>query len=301
MSHTTEPTSTKYTKDILEGNYLIGGEIHISNGEIRNNPFAKKIRKSKAAEWVLANEGLAKARIREEMRTLYLGSHEVDECYDYAISYFLESADREFDENYFGVAEESTYSIDIYCLFQLRMAVYRYRNEMRKRLANTVHIVDDAQDDSESLPKGCISFNVLNSERDSDVTHGMQRLNIEDIVDFAEFQYILDYELPKYDEKFQILGVHYSFKFREYIYYMFLDSSINRELDVSQLQKETAKIIATKMGRSVSWLDKINRLIRTLMASRTDFFGEVPGIIAQLVQGRNNGWEAVLTDEEDLD
>lgn len=278
--------TTAYSRELLTGNYLIGGKVYLKNGEIKSNPFSKSIRKSLAAEWILNHEGKAKAKIREVMKSQRLGIHEVDECYDYAVSFFLENEDRDFDKDYFGKDGSDTYHIDIYCLFQLKMIVYSYRNEMKRRLKKTVHLVDYDKDSQDSMPKNCISYNVLKRESDLDTTG---TYTIGDVVEHEELQYLLDVEIPKYDAKFKLVGIQ-DFDFRNYIYYMFLDDSFERQLNASHLQPSTLKEIAAKLGESSSWLKKINRIVRDLMLTRKDFFGDVPSLISTLVQGKSNSW-----------
>lgn len=293
MTTTTE-TTYKYSEGLLQGNYTIGNKVYLKNGIIQSNPFSKSIRDSLAAQWMLNNEMKAKSKIREVMKSQRLGTHEVDECYDYAVSFFFENQDKDFDKDYFGKEGSTTYHIDIYCFFQLKMIVYSYRDEMKRRLKNTVSLVTvdtNSANSEQPLPRNCISYNLLKRQSDEDDSG---TYTIGDVAEHDELQYILDVEVPKFDKFFKLVGLQ-DFKFREYIYYMFLDDSVTRELNASQLSTESLNKVAKNMGESSSWLIKINGIVRNLMMNRSDFFGDVPPIILNLVTGRTNGWIASAT------
>lgn len=282
---------TMYENNLLKGNFVIGGKVHLKDGEIKNNPFSKKLGDCRAANWMLANEKKAKAKIREVMKEQRLGTHEVDECYGYAIYFFLEKEEREFREDYFGEGSSETYNIDIYCLFKLKMIVYEYRNEMKNRLKFTVHLIDTDKDDSDNMPKRCISYNVLTKNNNED---GNLVYTYNEVIEFEELQDILDNELSIYDEEFKLVGLN-NFSFRDYVYHMFLSDSF-RELDRdgSQLDSNSLSLISEELGISPSALKKTNKIVKNLMKTRRDLFREVPELIAKLLSGKNQGWKPVF-------
>ena len=47
---------TTMYKDVLEGNYVVGGSVHLKDGLIENNPFSKKLGNCLAANWMLKNK-----------------------------------------------------------------------------------------------------------------------------------------------------------------------------------------------------------------------------------------------------
>lgn len=276
--------------NLLEGNYVIGGKVHLKDGEIKNNPFSRKIGNWTAANWMLQNEKRAKAKIREVMKEQRLGTHEVDECYGYAVYYFIEEEKREFKEDFFGEESSETYNIDIYCTFQLKMIVYKYRNEMKNRLKHTIHLIDTDKDDSDNMPKKCISYNVLTN--DSSKEDGKSReYSYNEVIEYEELQGILDEELPKYDEYFELVGFT-EFSFRDYVYHMFLSDRIrDLEKNGNQLDEKSLKTISKDIGISSSALKKTNKIVKNLMRTRNDLFADVPTLIGRLLEGKNTGWK----------
>lgn len=278
--------------NFIKGNYMIDGKLQLKNGFIKNNPFSKRIGNCDAAKWILDNKQKAKGKIREIMKEQSLGTHEVDECFSFAVYYFLEKDDREFNPDYFGETGSKTYSIEIYCLFKLKLIVYEYRNEMRKRMKNTVYLVDTDKDDVDNLPRGCISYNVLKREENNEG----DELNFNDIIEFEDLQDILDYELPRFDEDFKTVGL-LNFRLREYVYFTFLQQEeMSFDIAGNKLEEKTMEKVAENLGLSVSALMKINKLIKNLMKTRSDLFGNLPELIGRLVQGKINGWRPILTD-----
>lgn len=281
---------TTLYKDILEGNYVVGGSVHLKDGLIENNPFSKKLGNCLAANWMLKNKKKAKAKIKEVMKEQRLGTHEVDECYGYAIYYFLEKEDREFKEDFFGEGSSETYNIDIYCLFKLKIIVYEYRNEMRNRLKNTLHLIDTEKEDADNMPRRCISYNILT--RDNQNNEGNLVYSYNEVIEFEELQDILDNELVLYDEYFKLVGLK-NFSFRDYVYHMFLSNKVLEIGDDGLLTKESFQKIAESLEMTPVALKKINKIVKNLMKTRKDLFGDVPELIGRLVNGKTSGWTPI--------
>jgi hypothetical protein len=275
---------------LLEGNVVIGGLVHIKDGVIKDNPFSKSVGNCLAAHWLLENSETAKNKIRAVMREQHLGEHEVDECFDYAIYFFLEKEDRDFKSDHFGEEASNTYSIDIYCLYKLKMIVYEYRNEMKKRLKATVHLVDIDKDEQEKMPKKCISFDVLNK---ASFEHEKNNYGFNDVTEYQDLQELLDIELPFYNEDFRTLGMH-NFDFRSYVYHLFL-GDLDIKLDGSQLTDETLELVSIKMGVTKSTLKKQMKIVKELMKTRKDLFRDIPELMLRLVNGKQQGWKPVFS------
>lgn len=272
----------------IQGNIVIDGLVHLKDGVIKDNPFSKSVGNCLAAHWLLENKELAKSKIREVMRDQRLGDHEVDECYDYAIYFFLEKEDRDFNADHFGEEASNTYSINIYCLFKLKMIVYEYRNEMRKRLKYTVNLVEIDKDDADKMPKKCISYDVLNK---ASFDNEKDNYGFNEVVEFQDLQEILDIELPLYDEDFRTLGMN-NFNFKSYIYHLFL-SDVNLEMDGSKMTDNSLEEISSRMGVTKSALKKQMKIVKDLMKTRRDLFGDLPEMIGRLVKGKIEGWKPV--------
>lgn len=270
----------------VEGNYIINGTVHVKNGIIKDNPFSKKLGNCDAAKWILQNKSKAKNKIREIMKEQSLGFHEVDECFGFAVYFFLERDDREFNPEYFGDSGSKTYNIEIYCLFKLKMIVYEYRNEMRKRLQKTVYLVDSDKDENDNLPKGCLSYNVLKREQDSN----FENYNFNDIIEFEDLQDVFDVELSNFNESFKQLGL-LNFNFKNYVYFMFLcEETKSYENTYSDDGEVDLNLVSDKLGITTSALTKINKIMKNLVKTRPDLFGEIPDILNRLIQGKNSGW-----------
>lgn len=277
-----------FDSSLLDGNNILSGIINIKDGIILDNPFSKSIGTSLAAQWLLDNSQLAKSKIREVMREQWLGIHEVDECFDYAIYFFLEKDDRDFNAGYFGDEASETYSIDIYCLYKLKMIVYEYRNEMKKRLDSTVHLIDMDKDGQDSMPKRCISYDILSKSSFEEEKNGY---GFNDVIEFQDLQEMLDIELPYYNEDFKILGMN-NFDIRSYVYHLFLSDEL-LEMDGSKITDDSMSAIAENMGVTKSALKKQTKIVKDLMKTRKDLFEDVPDMMARMVKGKLNGWKPV--------
>lgn len=281
--------TTEFNSSILEGTYVIGNVVQMKDGFIQDNPFSKRVGSCLAAHWLIENQELAKSKIREVMREQRLGVHEVDECFDYAVYFFSEKEERDFNPDYFGDEASETYSIDIYCLYKLKMIVYEYRNEMKKRLNSEVHLVDDIdKEDGEKVPKKCISYDILAK---ASFDEEKENYGFNEILEFEELQEIFDIDLPYYTQQFRILGMN-NFDFRSYVYHMFL--SEEPQLDGFNLKEESVVKIAKALGMTPSALKKINRIIKETVKKRSDLFGELPMILDRLIQGKLKGWKPIF-------
>lgn len=273
---------------LLEGNYILGGLVQVNDGVIKDNPFSKSIGTSLAANWLLENESIAKNKIKQIMKTQQLGIHEADECFDFALYYFLEKEERDYNKDYFGDEASETYSIRVYCLKKLELIVYVYRNEMRRRLDMTVHLVDMDKDDSESMPKRCISYDVLNkaSFEDEVDTYGYK-----EVIEYDELQEIFDIELPMYNEEFRMLGM-VNFDIRDFVYHLFLDDN-GFSLDGNNLSEEDLNRVSANMGLTPSGLQKTIELVTDNNKSKRGMFKDLPGIVMRLFKGKLKGWTPV--------
>lgn len=286
---------------LLEGNYVhmkreVGEDgtvtdtplFHMKDGMIKNNPFSKSIKSSLSAMWMLNNRNRALHKIREVMRSERLGTHEADECFEFALYFFLEREDRDFKSKYFGEDAVNSYSIDIYCLSKLRYIVWHYRNEMRARLANTVYLIDRDKDDMEAMPKKSISFDLLNK---ASFEEEKKSYGFNEVVEFDELQELLDVVVPYYNDEFKMFGL-VNFDFKKYVYYTFLS---NKELvlEKKHLSDETLDEIAEELGMSVNALTIINKRVSDLLKTRPDVFGDLRDVLFRLVEGKINGWKPV--------
>lgn len=276
-------------EDILEGKKEINGLVTIVDGYIKGNPFSKAIGDNKAARWILENRGMVEGKLRKEMLSYGLGVHELDECYDYAIYFFLEKDGRDFDEDYFGKDVRGTYTLAIYCMSRLREVVWLYKEEMKERMDSTVYLVgvDDMEDGR--VGHGCITDGGVSSSMVDVVVD-----EYDDIVEFEDMQEVLDKVLPMYDEDFRMKGL-LNFSTRDFVYHLFL-SEDGIELDGRSLKMTSGsyKEVAGRLGLEVATLRKVYEYVKKLVREDDgDIFRDLFENIYGLVEAKKKGWRPV--------
>lgn len=274
-------------RGMLDGYCVIDNLVTLKDGKIVGNPFSRSIRTSLSATWLLNNESLVKQKIAYVMKYHGLGVHEVDECFSYAVFYFLEDDERDFRAEYWGDETSTTYTIEIYCLSAITNIVYHYRNEMKKRMKSEVHLIDRDKDSDAPMPKRCISYDVLNGSSFEEVKGGF---GFEEVVEYEELQDILDLDIPAYGEQLCEAKGLLNFDFRNYVYHMFLRGDGVISLDGKNLSKESLNMISSELGMTPSALTKINLLIKDVMKRHPEWFRDLPELLLTLVEARQNGW-----------
>lgn len=274
-------------KGILDGHCVVDNLVVLKDGKIDDNPFSKSISTSLASTWILENEPLVKQKLAVTMLGQSLGVHEVDECFDYAVFYFLEKKKREFNPGYWGDETSSTYTLEIYCLSQLPQIVYYYRNRVMERHNKELHLIERDKDSGEAMPKKCISYDVLNNASFDELKNGY---GFDEVAEYEELQDILDIDIPEYGEQLCEAKGLVNFDFRNYVYHMFLRGDGMVSLDGKNLTDESLKLISSELGMTPSGLAKVNLLIKDVMKRHPEWFSELPGVLLRLIEARQNGW-----------
>lgn len=257
----------------------------MKDGIIKDNPFSSSFAGTASAAWLIENKDRALHKIRSVMSTQGLGTHEADECYEFAIWRFANDPKLEFDPNHFDNQNKS-YTISIFCLHQLALTVYHYRNEMRNRLQNTVYLVDRDSDENEVMPKKSISYDLLSK---TSFEEERQSYGYNEVAEFDELQDILDVIIPYYNDEFRMLGL-VNFDFKKYVYHTFLsDKHITLERK-KVLSEESLSLVAEALGMTEFKLKTVNKLVSELLRNRTDIFGDLREPLHRLVDGKVRGW-----------
>lgn len=124
-----------------EGKVYTYGDLIIKDGEIVGNEFSYNIGSSQASTWVINNESKVMNRIGYYLRVLNVAGGDKEDCFNYAIYYFLDKKEREVVLNFFG--EGTDYGIGKYCMSNLKFAVYGYKNNINKvRGEGTTYLID---------------------------------------------------------------------------------------------------------------------------------------------------------------
>lgn len=274
-------------KGILDGHFVVDNLVVLKDGKIDDNPFSKSISSSLASTWILENESLVKQKLAVALLGQSLGVHEVDECFDFAVFYFLEKKKREFDPGYWGDEASSTYTLDIYCLTQLPQIVFYYRNRVKDRHFKELHLIERDKDSGEAMPKKCISYDVLNTASFDELKNGY---GFDEVDEYDELQDILDIDIPEYGEQLCEAKGLVNFDFRNYVYHMFLRGDGMVSLDGKNLTDESLKLIASELGMTPSGLSKVNILIKDVMKKHPEWFRELPQLLLRLIEARQTGW-----------
>lgn len=137
------------TKEELEEKYggLLGdslyiyGNLIIKEGEILSNEFNYDIKSSKASNWIIENKTKVMGRLNYFLRVLRVSGGDAEDCFNFAIYYFLDKKEREVVLNFFGDGED--YNIERYCMSNLKFVVYGYKNHLSKlRGEGTTYLID---------------------------------------------------------------------------------------------------------------------------------------------------------------
>lgn len=124
-----------------EGKVYTYGDLIVKDGEIVGNEFSYNIGSSQASTWVINNESKVMNRISYYLRVLNVAGGDKEDCFNYAIYYFLDKKEREVVLNFFG--EGTDYGIGKYCMSNLKFAVYGYKNNINKvRGEGTTYLID---------------------------------------------------------------------------------------------------------------------------------------------------------------
>lgn len=120
------------------------GDLIIKDGQIIGNPFSYNVNNSQASLWIINNREKVISMISRYISALRVHGGDAEDCYNYAIYYFLDRRDREVVLNFFG--DESGYNVEKYCMSNLKFVVYNYKTHVQKmRGAHTINLVDNEE------------------------------------------------------------------------------------------------------------------------------------------------------------
>ena len=245
--------------------------VVIQNGIITNNPFIFRLEKSITSQWMIENRGKVLSRISFYFREYYgvgYGGNE-DDCFGYAVDYFMESKKRAFRPSYFGHA--TTYSVEQYCLSHLKYIVRNYLKGLNGGL-NVQAIVTTGE--KEICRGGLV-----------DETLEIDQLSVEDMVLIRDvemwdeqFEWLMEYEdyfLDKNYKDFDIMG---------YMAHMFFDV-------IHDTIEEHATYVAEQINESVELIRLVTEDFRLDVAQKEDVAVEMLQEIKVLLEETKNVWK----------
>lgn len=251
--------------------------IVIQNGVITNNPFIFRLEKSLTSQWMIANRKKVIGRIKFLFREYYGEGYggNIDDCFGYAVEYFMKSKRRAFRRMYFG--QESTYDVQQYCFSQLKYIVRNYLKDINGKLV--VQPIVNA-DEKESSRGGMV-----------DETLAIDQMCVEDKVLVRDikmwdeqFEWLRDYESYFKDKNYK------DFDIMGYLAYMYFDV----QEDIETHANHVAKMI----GESVELIALVTSDFKEDVSRQEDRAIELLTDIKELVQASKHGWKPkVLRDK----
>lgn len=245
--------------------------VVIQNGTIANNPFIFRLEKSTTSQWMIANKSKVLNRImyyfREYNGAGYGGN--ADDCFCYAVDYFMESKKRAFRKSYFG--KETTYNVEQYCLTLLKYSVRNYLNELNGGL--NIQSIVTAEERGERRG-GCV-----------DETLAIDQLSVEEQVmerdiDMwdEQFDWLMEYEGYFKDKNYK------EFDIKGYLAYMYFDVN---HIDI----KDHVEHVAKSIGESVDLVKLVTQDFRIDVVNKDDVAVELLNEIKTMVKETRNGWK----------
>lgn len=230
-----------------EGSIYTYGELIVKNGEIVGNEFNYNISSSQASTWIINNEQKVMNRINYYLRILNVAGGDKEDCFNFAIYYFLDKKEREVVLNFFG--EGSDYGIGKYCMSNLKFAVYGYKNNLKKiRGEGTTYLIDSK--DTEERGKGYsiedITYDNSLSDRDTSFDNPL------DILEYSELQKRFKKDMLMFGGYFKEEG-YKVFDILNVFSYLFFNISQREELlnnDKNTLRKSVYEWVAEETGES---------------------------------------------------
>lgn len=234
-------------ENFKEGSLYTYGDLIVKNGEIVGNEFNYNISSSQASTWIINNEKKVMNKINYYLRVLNVPGGDREDCFNFAIYYFLDKKEREVVLNFFG--EGTDYGIGKYCMSNLKFAVYGYKNNLKKlRGEGTTSLVDAK--DTEEKGKGYsiedITYN--NSLSQSDKMYGSPLQIIED----SEMKERFKLDMLQFTDYFKEEG-YKVFDILNVFSYMFFNISQREEIlekDKSALRTSIYEWVAEETGES---------------------------------------------------
>lgn len=217
----------------VDSKYLSVGDVNIVNGYILNNPFRYGFEKTKAVNWILANENLVKNVLKTVM---IVGVGEsIEECYSYLFEYFT-GKDKAYTPLYYKNEDfPDLKGVRGYVFGNIQYAVRQYQKKTKKENLNAKGYLTGFTGDSDVPRSGySVSDNVARTEDTYTlVEHSYQQEVFDKLVDlFKEYLKFKHYKV---------------FDYRKFVYSAFCKSDFedleSKTISVSKYLSEPTELI----------------------------------------------------------
>lgn len=225
------------------------GDLIIKEGNILGNDFSYNINNSQASLWIINNASKVKSTLSWHMKKTKVVGGDVEDCYNFAIYYFLDNREREVVLNFFG--DDSNYDVEKYCMSNLKFVVFNYKNSLQKvRGANVANLID-----TEEMEKYTVfGSNTNQLTYDNSLTKSGDYEDPSTHKDYVELKEGLKRELLMYDTYFKDKG-YIIFDVLNYFAYLFFNAEMLEVIEEESGDKESFRegitvSVANRLGMS---------------------------------------------------
>lgn len=232
------------------------GDLIIKDGNVLGNVFSYNINNSMASMWIIENPLKVKGAITKYMNSIKVVGGDTEDCYNFAIYYFLDNRGREIVLNFFGT--DTDYDVEKYCMSNLKFVVYNYKNSLKKvRGDNTSNLIDNEEMERYTTFGG----NTSQMTYDNSMTKSGDFGDPSTLRDEEMLRKTLKSELLMFDSYFKKKG-YVVFDVLNYLSYLFFNAeNLERILDESEDKESFRSGITVEVANRLGMSKDLSRMV----------------------------------------